>query len=179
MSRPIVAVSACLLGEKVRYDGDDRRDDLVADDLGRLFDFVPVCPEVEAGFGVPRETMQLEGQLSAPRLITVETRIDQTDRMLAYATAWARDSGPQGICGAILKKGSPSCGPAGVRIHRPHPEGNPVSVGAEQLPAGVGLFAQSLRLLYPDLPMTDEEMLQDPVQAKDFVDRVMERWRGL
>ncbi|HYE76890.1 MAG TPA: DUF523 domain-containing protein, partial [bacterium] len=49
-----VGISACLLGEEVRYNGGHKRDFLLLDALGRFVEWVPVCPEVEIGLGVPR-----------------------------------------------------------------------------------------------------------------------------
>jgi len=101
----------------VRYDGDHRRDPFVLDELGPLFTWVPVCPEVEAGYGVPRETMRLEGDPAAPRLRTMRTRVDRTDGM----AAWCRQrvaALPADLCGFVLKSGSPSCGPSRVKVWR-------------------------------------------------------------
>ena len=79
-----IGVSACLLGEKVRYDGGHKHDRYITDTLGRFFSFVPVCPEVECGLPVPREAMRLEGAPVHPRLVTVESRVDLTERMLEF-----------------------------------------------------------------------------------------------
>ena len=80
-----IGVSSCLLGNEVRYNGGHARDRYITDTLGAYFDFVPVCPKVECGFGVPRETMRLEGAIDAPRLMTTGTRGDHTDRILDWA----------------------------------------------------------------------------------------------
>lgn len=88
MSGPIVlGVSACLLGEQVRYDGGHQHDRYISDTLGRFFRFVAVCPEVGCGLAPPCEAMRLEGDPAAPRLMTVRTRLDMTERMLAYCRA--------------------------------------------------------------------------------------------
>src|SRR2546427_3304994 len=83
-SRIRVGISACLLGQEVRYDGGHKRDGLIIATLGRLFEWVPVCPEVEMGLGVPRETLRLEGRDDPPRLVFLETRVDITDRMNSW-----------------------------------------------------------------------------------------------
>jgi uncharacterized protein YbbK (DUF523 family) len=114
--RPRVLISACLLGETVRYDGDHRRNAHVADELGLLFEWLPVCPEVEFGLGVPRETLRLEGDPARPRLRTTRTGLDHTEGMRAFARTRAEAALRAGISGSILKRGSPSCGVAGVRI---------------------------------------------------------------
>ena len=73
-----LGISACLLGHKVRYDGGHKRDGFLTDILGRFVDYVPVCPEVEYGLGVPRETMYLVGDPDSARLVSTQTKQDQT-----------------------------------------------------------------------------------------------------
>ena len=54
-----IGISACLLGQEVRFDGGHKRSDFLVDIFGPFVEFVPVCPEVEIGLGVPRETLRL------------------------------------------------------------------------------------------------------------------------
>ncbi len=112
-----VAISGCLLGERLRYDGDHRRDAFVVERLGRHFRWVPFCPEFEVGLGVPREPMRLEGDLAAPRLLTVRTRFDHTEALLRFSAERVQELLGEDIRGCIFKRGSPSCGPRGVPIH--------------------------------------------------------------
>ena len=81
MSKIRLGLSSCLLGAKVHFDGGHRWDRFITDTLGQSVEFVPVCPEVECGLGVPREPMRLEGPPAAPRLVTVRTKQDQTQRL--------------------------------------------------------------------------------------------------
>jgi uncharacterized protein YbbK (DUF523 family) len=172
--RPIrVGVSACLLGERVRWDGDDRRDRFLAERLGRRLAWVLVCPEAEAGFGVPRETLRLVGDAAAPRMLGTETGRDRTEEMLAWALATVESLEPLGLCGFVLKRGSPSCGPDGVRLYATPDRGE------EPRPAATGLFARVLAERYPGLPLADEEMLADRGTAAGFLRRVRARWREL
>ena len=85
-----VGVSACLLGEQVRYDGGHKRDAFVVDTLGRHVTWVAICPEIEFGLGTPREAIRLEGDASAPRLVGTKTGIDLTRRMTDYARTRVR-----------------------------------------------------------------------------------------
>ena len=80
-----IGISACLLGQPVRYDGGHQRDRYLIDTLGQYMEYVPVCPEVETGLGIPRETLRLVGDPESPRLLTTKTRIDHTDRMKQWA----------------------------------------------------------------------------------------------
>src|SRR5262245_17803046 len=80
-----LGIRACLLGQEVRYDGGHKRDPFLTDTLGRFVEWVPVCPEVELGLGIPRESIRLEGDPGAPRLVGIASRRDLTDRMQALA----------------------------------------------------------------------------------------------
>ena len=112
-----VGVSSCLLGEKVRYNGEHTKNDFVAEVLGRYFEWVPVCPEVEAGMGIPRETVYLEGAPDAPRMIGDKTKKDWTRPMRALSEKRGLELERIGIAGYIFKKNSPSCGVFRVKVY--------------------------------------------------------------
>jgi uncharacterized protein YbgA (DUF1722 family)/uncharacterized protein YbbK (DUF523 family) len=133
-------------------------------------EFVPVCPEVEVGFGVPRETLRLEGNIDAPRLVTTKTRIDHTERMLAWAARRVRELEKEDLCGYIFKKGSPSSGMMRVKVYSE--KGQPVT-------KGVGLFARAFMAHFPLLPVEEEGRLHDPVIRENFIERIftLKRWR--
>ena len=80
-----LGISTCLLGENVRYDGGHKLDRFLVDTLGSYVEYVPVCPEVECGFSIPRESLRLVGDPNAPRLVTSRTKEDHTERMLLWA----------------------------------------------------------------------------------------------
>ncbi|HQI57074.1 MAG TPA: DUF523 domain-containing protein, partial [Syntrophorhabdaceae bacterium] len=73
MEKIRIGISRCLLGDKVRYDGGHKHDRYITDILGRYFEWIPVCPEVEYGLPVPREAMRLVGNPDSPRLLTIQT----------------------------------------------------------------------------------------------------------
>jgi uncharacterized protein YbbK (DUF523 family) len=98
-----LGVSACLLGEEVRYDGGHKRDRFITDTLANYVAFVPVCPEMEAGFGVPRESMHLRGNPDAPRLVTTKSNRDVTAQMLKWAKTRVRELEAENICGSTKK----------------------------------------------------------------------------
>src|SRR5512147_3233577 len=84
--RPIrIGISACLLGEKVRFDGGHKRDAFLTETFGRFVEWVPVCPEVECGLGTPRESMRLVRGEDGVRLLTVKTGVDFTRRMQRFS----------------------------------------------------------------------------------------------
>jgi len=168
-----LGVSACLLGEHVRYNGGHKRDRWIADVLGPHVEFVPVCPEVECGLPVPRETMHLVGDPDHPRLLTIRTGIDHTSRMARWARQRVRELARRGnLCGFIFKSGSPSCGMKSVRMHAP--EGRPSR-------RGVGMFARAFMESLPHVPVEDDGRLHDPVLRENFIERIFttHRWHAL
>src|SRR5213594_299566 len=112
-----LGISACLLGHEVRYDGGHKRDPFLAATLARFVEWVPVCPEVELGLGVPREPIRLTGQAGAPRLVGESSGRDFTRAMLAFAGARVAGLEIRRLSGFVLKKGSPSCGMERVPVH--------------------------------------------------------------
>ncbi len=167
-----IGISACLLGREVRYDGGHKRDPYITDTLGKFFEWVPVCPEVEMGLGTPRETLRLEGDPSAPRLVFAKTGEDQTGGMQAWAKSRLDALANADLSGYILKSDSPSCGMERVRVYR--------SAGVPSKD-GVGIFARALMDRFPLLPVEEEGRLHDLPLRENFIERVFcyRRWRDL
>ena len=165
-----VGVSACLLGQRVRYDGGHKADPFMIETLGRYFCWVPVCPEMEIGLGTPRETLRLVGDVTAPRLVTTVSGRDHTARMQRFAAQRLSQLAKLGLHGYILKKNSPSCGMTGVRVYG--------SSGQPQ-GSGRGPFARALMARLPLLPVEEEGRLREPELRKHFIERVYvyHRWR--
>ena len=166
MDRPRIGVSACLLGQRVRYDGADRRDPRLIEALDELVTWVPVCPEVECGLPVPRPAMRLEGDPTAPRLVVIATREDLTDTLLAYTSRRVAELAAEGPDGFVFKARSPSSGMTGVPIH---------DAAGRVSSTGSGLFARALMQALPDLPVEDDEGLRDPVRLSRFLERIREK----
>ena len=162
-SRIRIGISACLLGDEVRYDGGHKRDPFLTDVLGRLVEWVKVCPEVEAGMGTPRESIRLTNEDGRIRLLTVETGIDHTDAMTTFSAQRAESLAGADLCGYVLKKDSPSCGMAGVKVYGD--KGPPSRTG-------VGIFAAALLARFPQLPIEDEGRLSDLRLRENFIRRV-------
>ena len=157
-----IGVSSCLLGEKVRYDGGHKHDRYITDTLGRFFRFVPVCPEVGCGLSIPREAMRLEGDPSAPRLVTNRTGIDLTERMLDFCRKKVLELEQEDLCGFIFKKDSPSSGLYRVKVYG----------GGVPARNGRGLFADALVKHFPLLPVEEEGRLYDMNLRENFIERV-------
>jgi Uncharacterized conserved protein len=166
-----IGISSCLLGAEVRFDGGHKWDNYVNTVLSYYFEFVPICPEVAIGMGVPREPIHLVGDPSDPRAVGVRnSRLDVTGALQAFG----RNLAPTlaNLSGYILKSASPSCGMQGVRIHT-H-EGVPHA-------SGPGIYAKALMEALPLLPLEEEDRLRDPVLRENFIERVFvyHRWQAL
>ncbi len=161
MKSPVlIGVSACLLGEQARYDGGHKHDRNITDTLGEYFSFVPICPEVGCGLAVPRETMRLEGNPQAPRLMTCRTRIDMTGQMLEYCATKLAELEYMDLGGFIFKERSPSCGLTPI----------PLDSGIIEMSAG--LFAHELARHFPLMPLAEAEPLNDPRIRNNFIESV-------
>ena len=157
-----LGVSSCLLGNEVRYDGGHKLDRIVTDELGALFEWVPVCPEVEAGLGTPRPPMHLTLSDGAVRMVEIVSGRDRTEAVSRWADRRISELAMLDLSGFVLKKDSPSCGWIGVRVD-----------GDEWLPKreARGLFAEMLARAFPQLPVEDEGRLEDPRLRKNFIER--------
>jgi uncharacterized protein YbgA (DUF1722 family)/uncharacterized protein YbbK (DUF523 family) len=166
-----LGISACLLGEKVRYDGGHKLDRFITETLGKFVEFVPVCPEVECGLGIPREAMHLVAAPDGPRLVTVRNRVDHTERMLAWARERVVELEQEDLCGFIFKSDSPSSGMERVKIYS--------GKGGGAAKTGVGLFAREFMRHFPLVPVEEEGRLHDPGLRENFLERLftMQRWR--
>ncbi len=163
MEKIKIGISTCLLGEPVRYDGGHKRDRFLTDTLGRYFEYVPVCPEVECGLGIPRESMRLVGDPEHPRLLTRLTKQDHTERMLRWAERRVHELASEGLCGFIFKSDSPSSGLFRVKLYN-----------EKGMPAGhsAGLWARAFTRAFPRLPVEEEGRLHDPDLRENFIERV-------
>ena len=101
-----IGISSCLLGNEVRWNSGHKLDKYLTNTLGQFVDYVPVCPEVETGFGVPRESFRLVGDPDTPRLITFKSKTDHTDRMVAWAAKRVQERRRK-ICAGLFSRAIP------------------------------------------------------------------------
>jgi len=167
-----IGISACLLGRKVRYDGGHKHDRYLTGVLGEWVEWVPVCPEVEIGLGIPRPTIRLEGAAEDVRLVEPVAGADLTGRMERYSKKRVRELQRDDLDGYVLKRASPSCGTERVRVYGKR--GTPMK-------NGVGIFASVLMERWPHLPVEEEGRLKDPMLRENFAERIFcrHRWRAL
>jgi uncharacterized protein YbgA (DUF1722 family)/uncharacterized protein YbbK (DUF523 family) len=163
-NRPRIGISACLLGDQVRFDGGHKRDRFLTDVLAAHVDYVRVCPEVEVGMGTPRETLRLvRAGPASVRMVTTRTGIDHTDAMAGWSARRLSELEREDLSGYILKKDSPSCGMERVKVF-----------GESGMPErnGRGIFAAALLQRFPGLPIEEEGRLSDPRLRENFIERV-------
>jgi uncharacterized protein YbbK (DUF523 family) len=167
--RPKLGISACLLGHKVRYDGGHKREQFLTDLFGKFVEWIPICPEVEVGMGVPRETVRLVGALTNPQMIAEKSGQDWTEAMNRFAAKRVREIAEENLSGYVFKKNSPSCGMERVRVY--NTKGMPDRQGR-------GLFAAALMNQWPLLPVEEEGRLNDLKLRENFIERVFayNRW---
>ncbi len=158
-----LGISRCLLGDEVRFDGGHKRDNFLTDVFGRYVEWIPVCPEVEAGLGTPREAMRLVGDPAHPRLLTITSGRDYTRVLEKMTTGRLAELGELDLSGYVFKRGSPSCGVERVRVYTE--QGMPSHSGA-------GLFARAFVEQFPLIPVEEEGRLCDAPLRENFIERV-------
>jgi len=165
-----IGISSCLLGNRVRYDGGHKLDHYLTDTLGQYMDYIPICPEVESGLGIPRESMRLVGSPENPRLLTTRTGKDHTLKMVRWAEKRVKELEKEGLCGFIFKSKSPSSGMSRVGVY--NERGMPVK-------KGIGIFARIFMDQFPLIPVEEDGRLHDPGIRENFIERVftLKRWR--
>jgi uncharacterized protein YbgA (DUF1722 family)/uncharacterized protein YbbK (DUF523 family) len=158
-----LGISRCLLGDEVRFDGGHKHDHFLTDVLGRYVEWVPVCPEVEAGLGIPREAMRLVGNPHRPRLMTITSKHDHTQAMESMLDERLDSLRTLDLSGFVFKRGSPSCGVERVRVYT-----------ARGMPShnGIGIFARAFMRTFPLVPVEEEGRLCDPSLRENFIERV-------
>lgn len=155
-----IGISACLLGNKVRYDGRHKLNRALkrwASSKG--IKFIPVCPEVECGLPVPREPMILTGNPETPRIVTINTRINYTCKLKKWIRKKLKALKAENISGFIFKSRSPSCGLRSVKIKGYRKKIN-------------GLFSASIIKAFPEMPVVEDEELKGLSSKKQFLYKI-------
>ena len=163
-----IGVSACLAGRKVRFDGTDRINHYVTDTLARYFSVIPLCPEFEAGMGVPRETTNLVGSPESPRMVGNDSGEDKTARMERFIAKRVRHPRVRTLSGFVLKSKSPSCGKDSVKVF---------TGSDKEYEYGRGLFASAMIKRYPLMPIEEDRDLIDDEKRTVFIESVFGYYR--
>jgi len=161
-SVPSVGVSSCLLGQKVRYDAGHKKNAFITEDLNKILELVPLCPEVAIGMGVPRQPIRLIKTEKGVRAQGArDPLLDVTDDLKGYARRIAPLVGT--FSGYIFKKGSPSCGAYRVKVY--NDKGIPCHTGE-------GVFTETVTRHYPNLPIEEEGRMNNPQLRGSFIKRI-------
>ncbi|MCM2679992.1 YbgA family protein [Echinimonas agarilytica] len=158
-----VGVSACVVGQPVRFDGGHKQSTFAQSDLSPFVEYVPVCPEVAIGMGVPRPTIRLvdhDGDIRVQG--STKKEIDVTEDLRAFSHEQVTHL--NGLSGYIVCAKSPTCGFQRIKIY--HPEGHLLTNDS------AGVYTQALMKAHPLLPIEDNGRLCDPVLKENFVTRV-------
>lgn len=165
--KPIIAVSACLLGESVRYDGGHKKNTYILDHLKNVVKLITVCPEVEFGMGIPREPIRLVDQSGDIKLLGQSSSIDHTRKMEKWSKSRLLKKDLKHIDGYIFKSKSPSCGLQKVKVY--------TEKGVRL--NGTGVFASQFKSIYPHVPYEDEGRLNSPQLREHFIVKVFSHFR--
>jgi uncharacterized protein YbbK (DUF523 family) len=163
--KPRVGVSSCLLGDKVRYDGESKWHRITVEIIGPVVEWVPLCPEIEIGMGVPRDPVNLVGPVESPSLVAVGTGINWSKEMKVFSRKKIQTWKKQGLNGYIFKSSSPSCGLRKVKVYKDLSREHWVS-------SGIGMFVSEFLREFPDLPVADEDELSTEQEAEVFIDKI-------
>lgn len=162
-TRPRIGISACLLGQATRYDGQSKADNALMATLSPHVEWVPICPEVECGMGVPRPAMHLCGTPDAPRLKVISSGEDRTDVMEEWIGEFLKKLQNMNLSGFVFKTKSPNCGMRNIPIHNRK---------TRKIHSGPGLFARAVMKAHPRLPVEDEVGLRDSTRKERFLARI-------
>jgi uncharacterized protein YbbK (DUF523 family) len=162
-TKPLVGVSQCLLGDAVRYDGQSKANLVVLKHLSQVFELIPICPEVEAGFGIPRPPVQLTNDIENPRLTgRDDISIDITDMMNNYCQTKPKEL--KQLDGFIFKSRSPSCGL----------NSTPVFINNQCATENSrGIFARAMVDRFPNLPIIEDSTFTKK-SINHFIKQVLE-----
>ncbi|MBF0435989.1 MAG: DUF523 and DUF1722 domain-containing protein [Magnetococcales bacterium] len=166
-----LGISACLLGEPVRYDGQDKHLPWATQTLVNHFQLIPVCPEVGAGLGVPRPPVRLVQDDKGLHLLGLQPGLDVTTTLAPYCS---RESArlatvPVAPRGFLFKSRSPSCAMGSAPVF--NREGTIIRQDS-------GLFARAWIQASPLAVVVEETDLQTEPQRRHFIERVfvLDRW---
>ncbi len=162
MAKIKVGISACLLGHNVRFNGSNCHKKWLSKTLAQYFSYQVVCPEVAAGFGVPRPVMCLvQDEHNAERhLILRDEQHSDVSTQLAQASQKILQTCAE-LSGFIVKRGSPSCGAGSTKLY--NAKLNVLRHNAD------GEFVRRLKMRFPHLPIEDEGRLNDVTIREHFI----------
>jgi uncharacterized protein YbgA (DUF1722 family)/uncharacterized protein YbbK (DUF523 family) len=166
-----IGISACLIGEKVRFDASNKPSTFCIKELGQYVTYKSFCPEVAIGLPIPRPTIRQIKHDDVIRVSRPDGSGDVTDALKAYGQKVAGLI--KNLSGYVFCAKSPTCGMERVRVYSP--EGN-------ALPSnGIGAFTKEIMQANPLLPCEENGRLNDPLIRENFVARIYayKHWQNL
>jgi len=157
-----VGISACLLGEPVRYDGGHKHLPFCTETLNQYWELVPACPEMAIGLGSPRPTIRLQQNENGSLIARSEDGTDLTQPLTQFSQEKAEQMGA--FSGYLLCAKSPSCGLERVRVYQGDSKAHSKT--------GTGLFASAIRQRWPLMPLEDSGRMNDSALRENFIARV-------
>lgn len=174
MEMPKIAVSSCILGNNVRYDGQNTFDSWIGNKLPLHFKLRAICPEMAMGMPVPREPVNIVlGADGVRRMMGVKSKTDHTEVAIATSHRLIQDD-LSDVCGVILQKKSPSCGVERVKLYNSHYD---LMITEKNSVRHRGLFATEVILKKPLLPVIDSGRMFDTNERENFLRRIMAYYR--
>ncbi len=161
-SKPVVVVSKCITFEPVRWNGQIIASDFV-EKIKPYVDFIPVCPEVEIGLGVPRDPIRIVLVNGEKRLLQPATGLDFTEKMNSFSESFLDSL--DAVDGFILKSGSPSSGFKNVKVY-------PSIEKVASIAKSPGFFGEAVLQKFPNLAIEDERRLLNPRIREHFLTKL-------
>ncbi len=162
-----ILVSSCLLGNNVRYDGSNKYNKQLKDRLNKYFTIHPVCPEFEAGFGIPREQMDIYVKNEQMKLITKHSLKDKTDIINKWFVEFENLAKQNSIKGFVCKSKSPSCALNDTGYYDRY-----------KCAHGPGLFVLFLKKAFPNIAIIDEKMALNEYEFLNFFNTVTDKYNA-
>ncbi len=169
-NQPLIGLSRCLTGASVRFDGGTKLQRFVMDELAPHVRFTTVCPEADAGLGVPRPALRLLNRDGSVRMVESKSGIDHTERVEGAIQTALDELMEEPVCGFVVTRRSPSCGLERVPIYREN---------GYRGTSGEGLLVSALKERMPLVPIEEDGRLGDEGLRDRFLTRVftLHRWR--
>lgn len=158
-----VGVSACVIGQKVRFDGGHKRASFIENTLSEIFELQAICPEVGSGMSIPRPIIRQVQTTEGIRILgSKDSNLDVTDKLQSYADSLIPSITQ--LCGYLVCAKSPTCGMERVKVY------NPEGTGCTK--SGTGIFTGKLMSEMPWLPVEEDGRLCNTLICENFISRV-------
>lgn len=163
--KPNIILSKCLEYCRCRYNGDKIPDKFIRN-LAKHVNYIKICPEVEIGLGVPRNSVRLIKKDDQYRLVDSMTGQDHTAKMDKYIEKISLELKEEEIEGFIAKTRSPSCGSNDAKVY---PAAGKVPALGEKK---AGYFTSELKKIFSSLVIENEGRLKNFKLRENFLIKI-------